>query len=47
MRIPLNWLKQYINTDLSAQDIANRLTMVGHALDKPIYDQDGDTVMDL
>lgn len=47
MRIPYNWLKEYIKTDLEPKEIAERLTMVGHALDKPIYEQEGDTIIDL
>jgi len=29
MKIPLKWLKDYIDTDLPAADLANRLTMAG------------------
>ena len=47
MRVPYNWLKDYIDTNLEPQEIARLLTMAGHALDKPIYEQAGDTVMDL
>jgi phenylalanyl-tRNA synthetase beta chain len=47
MRVPYNWLKDYINTDLTPKEIAQNLTMVGHALDKAIYEQEGDTVIDL
>ena len=47
MRVPLNWLKDYIDTNLEAHEIASLLTMAGHALDKPIYEQGGDLIMDL
>jgi len=47
MKVPLNWLKEYIHTKLTAKEIASALTMVGHALDKPIYEQGGDFIMDL
>ncbi|MDA0262953.1 MAG: phenylalanine--tRNA ligase subunit beta [Chloroflexi bacterium] len=29
MRLPLSWLKQYVDVDLPAQDLAHRLTMAG------------------
>lgn len=47
MRIPYSWLKDYVDTNLTAKEIASALTMIGHALDKPIYEQNGDFVMDL
>lgn len=36
MRAPYNWLKEYIKTDLSPKEMADKLTLIGHALDKPI-----------
>ncbi len=51
MKIPYNWLKEYLpkeaTSNLNIKEVANKLTMMGHALDKPIFDQGGDTVMDL
>lgn len=47
MKIPYKWLKEYINTDLSPREVAELLTMTGHALDKPLFEQGGDVVMDL
>lgn len=38
MKIPLDWLKQYITTDKSAKELANDFTMIGLLLDKPIID---------
>ena len=38
MKIPLDWLKQYISTDKSAKELANDFTMIGLLLDKPIVD---------
>ncbi len=38
MKIPLDWLKQYIRTDKSAKELANDFTMIGLLLDKPIID---------
>ena len=29
MKVPLSWLKQYVDVDLPAQDLAHRLTMAG------------------
>ena len=29
MKVPLSWLKQYVDVDLSAQELAHRLTMAG------------------
>jgi len=38
MKIPIDWLKQYITTDKSAKELANDFTMIGLLLDKPIID---------
>lgn len=38
MKIPLFWLKDYINTDKSAKDLAASFTQLGLMLDKPIVD---------
>ena len=29
MKVPLSWLKQYVDVDLSAKELAHRLTMAG------------------
>jgi phenylalanyl-tRNA synthetase beta chain len=29
MRVSLNWLKDYVDIDISAEDLAERLTMSG------------------
>lgn len=47
MKIPYNWLKNYLDIDLPPKEAARILTMAGHALDKPLFDQAGDTIMDL
>jgi phenylalanyl-tRNA synthetase beta chain len=43
MRIPLIWLKNYIQTDKSAVDLAKSFTALGLMLDKPI----GNDILDL
>lgn len=47
MRVPYNWLKEYIKTSLTPKEAAQMLTLAGHALDKPLYEQGGDTILDL
>src|SRR3989344_9328713 len=37
MKIPLEWLKQYIKSDKSAKKLADSFTALGLMLDKPIY----------
>jgi len=44
MRIPIEWLKEYVNVKKSAKDAANSFTMLGLMLDKPI---DSKEVLDL
>jgi phenylalanyl-tRNA synthetase beta chain len=47
MKISLNWLKQYVDIELSVEELADKLTAIGHMLDKrPAVVQD-DTVLDL
>lgn len=36
MKIPLEWLSQYISTDKSTKEIAHAFTLIGLLLDKPI-----------
>ncbi len=38
MKIPLIWLKDYINTEKSAQELATSFTQLGLMLDKPLDD---------
>ncbi len=35
MRIPLDWLKEYVDTDKSPEEIASSFTLLGLLLDKP------------
>lgn len=37
MKIPLEWLKEYINTNKSAKDLADSFTALGLMLDKPVF----------
>lgn len=41
MKIPIEWLKEYIETDRSPQEIAGEFTSLGLMLDKPISIFDG------
>lgn len=47
MRVPINWLKEYVAVKVGPKELADRLTLVGHALDKAIYEQGEDTIIDL
>ncbi len=38
MKIPLEWLKEYIHTKKSAKELADSFTNLGLMLDKPIYE---------
>lgn len=38
MKIPINWLKDYVKTDASPREIANSFTQLGLMLDKPLDD---------
>jgi len=38
MKIPVEWLKQYIKTDKNAKELAQSFTLLGLMLDKPIID---------
>src|SRR5687768_6720458 len=37
MKIPVEWLKQYIKTDKSAKQLAESFTSLGLMLDKPVF----------
>jgi phenylalanyl-tRNA synthetase beta chain len=42
MKIPVEWLKQYISTKKSAKELAESFTNIGLMLDKPVFEyQDG------
>ena len=47
MKIPLNWLKQYVTTREDSASIAKKLTSIGHMLDGPIKKVQGTEVIDL
>lgn len=47
MKIPYKWFTEYVNTKLEPKEVAKMLTQIGHALDKPLFEQGGYTVMDL
>jgi phenylalanyl-tRNA synthetase beta chain len=46
MNVPLGWLKDYVKLPKSEKDLTDRLTMVGHMLDKR-KELEGDVVIDL
>jgi len=46
MLVPLSWLADYVSLPESAEELTDRLTMIGHMLDKR-FEVDGDTVIDL
>src|SRR3989339_1353371 len=46
MRIPINWLSDYVKLPNKLSDLTDRLTMVGHMLDK-IEIKNGETILDL
>src|SRR5258706_6375265 len=46
MRIPLNWLNEFVKLPKSQKDLTDRLTMAGHMLDK-IDKVNGNFVLDL
>ncbi|GAW92271.1 phenylalanine--tRNA ligase subunit beta [Calderihabitans maritimus] len=41
MRVPYNWLKEYVEVDLSPHDLADRMTMAGIAVDTVHYLAEG------
>src|SRR3989338_10782508 len=47
MKIPINWLKQYVTTREDSASIAKKLTSIGHMLDGPIKKVQGTEVIDL
>src|SRR5258706_3808563 len=46
MKIPLNWLKEIVSLPKDTKDLTDKLTMVGHMLDKKL-EVKGETVLDL
>ncbi|MFO0703566.1 MAG: phenylalanine--tRNA ligase subunit beta [Patescibacteria group bacterium] len=47
MKVPLNWLKDYVDIEISTDDLLNKLTAIGHMQDKKPETIAGDTVLDL
>ncbi len=47
MKIPLNWLKDYINTDNSTKELTDSFTALGLLLDKPVEKIGNTEVLDL
>ncbi len=47
MKIPLNWLKDYVDIEISQDELVKRLTAIGHMQDKKPEHVAGDTVIDL
>lgn len=47
MRIPLSWLKEYVDIDITVDELLKRLTSVGHMQDKPPEKVGDDMVLDL
>lgn len=46
MKIPINWLKEFVELPEDTKALTDKLTMVGHMLDKKL-EVDGETVLDL
>ncbi len=46
MKVPLNWLKEFVSLPKNEKLLTDKLTMVGHMLDKKL-EVDGQTVLDL
>ncbi len=40
IRLSYNWIKEYLNTDLSAQDFAERLSLIGPSVERVEQDED-------
>ena len=47
MKVPLNWLKEYVDIDISQEELVARLTAIGHMQDKRPENIAGDIVLDL
>jgi phenylalanyl-tRNA synthetase beta chain len=47
MKVPIEWLKQYVDVPADTQSIARSLTSIGHMQDGPFKEVAGDTVIDL
>ena len=47
MKVPLNWLKDYVDIDISQEELVAHLTAIGHMQDKRPESVSGDTVLDL
>jgi phenylalanyl-tRNA synthetase beta subunit len=47
MKVPLNWLRDYVDIDISAEELVKKLTAIGHMQDKKPEQIAGDTVLDL
>ncbi len=46
MIVSWNWLKDYVNLDMSAEELTHRLTMAGLNLEE-VHPLDGDVAIDL
>lgn len=46
MRLPLEWLEDYIEVDIPVEELAHRLTMAGIAVEN-IEKVDNDTILEL
>lgn len=47
MKIPLHWLKEYVDIDISVNELTDKLTSIGHMQDKRPEQVENDTVIDL
>lgn len=47
MKVPLNWLKQYVDIPVSIAELTDKLTAIGHMQDKKPEKVGDDTVIDL
>ena len=46
MKIPINWLKDYVNVPENLKEFTDKMSMIGHLLDK-VEEVNGETVVDL
>jgi phenylalanyl-tRNA synthetase beta chain len=47
MKVPIEWLKEYVKTDASVDEIGSALTKIGHMQDGPAQQAGDDLVLDL
>lgn len=47
MKVPINWLKKYVEISSSVEELSDKLTSIGHMQDKPPSEVAHDAVLDL